>query len=938
MKRALLTRVFSSLFLLFTALALHAQVTVSGTILDARSGLPLPGVSVTISTNKTLTDSEGDFKLVLNLKAGEEATLVIFREEFQEIRQAFTVGDGPVQELGTITLKAGDDLTNDLTQELLPTIAVSDLGDESGSGSQTVSSLLGANRDAFVNAAAFNWGVARFRIRGYEAEYSDFYLNNLPFNDLESGRVFFGQWGGLNRVTNSQTANMGISAVEYGFNGIGGGSSMDLRARTQRKQTRVGYAYSNRTYRNRLMGVHSSGLSEKGWAYTVSGSSRWGDEGYVEGTPYEAYSYFLSVDKVFDDGHALSFTGLGAPSKRGGSFPAVQEMNDIVGNNFYNSNWGFQDGKVRSSRVSNYHQPILSLRHDYDPNEDFSMSTSVGVQFGRGGSTALDWFDAPDPRPDYYRNLPSFIEDPEVAERVRNNIANDINLQQINWDQLYLANRNGLRTVEDVDGIEGNDITGLRAKYVVEDRRNDVNRRIVNSQFRWNPTGLTTITGGGYYSSQTTEYYKVLDDLMGADFYVDIDRFAAFDSSATSAFVQNDVDRPNRLIREGDRFGNDYKMHTRDGRIWLQSNTQTNKVDYFYGGNIGFRKLFREGLVKNGRFPVTSLGKSPRENFLTYALKYGMTYKIDGRNFLMLNTMVQAIAPNTRDAFASPRTRNQIIEGLETQKIRSIEGGYQLRSPIVSARLMGYYTEIRDQVSVRSFFLDSGGAGPGEPAGFINYVINGLNSVSKGIEASVEVKIGPSLEARAVGTLGSHRYSNRPIGTAYFDNDQRVLFDRRLYIKNYVVPGTPQTAGTVGLTYNSPNFWFATVNVNYFDNMYLDFFPQRRTIEAVTLVPNPQFTQQVIDPDSDLFGRIIDQVKAPSAMTLDFFGGKSFKVNDSFIYFNLGVNNILDKTDFITGGFEQSRFDFETRDVDRFPERNFYAFGRNFFVSLDYRF
>ncbi|NJO86558.1 MAG: TonB-dependent receptor, partial [Lewinella sp.] len=273
-------------------------------------------------------------------------------------------------------------------------------------------------------------------------------------------------------------------------------------------------------------------------------------------------------------------------------------------------------------------------------------------------------------------------------------------------------------------------------------------------------------------------------------------------------------------------------------------------------------------------------------------------------------------------------------------KYRPLEAGYQLRSPRVNLRLMAYYINLRNQVSVRSFFLDSSFRDEegNVTSGFVNYVINGQNSVSKGIEASAEVKLGGGFEARATGAFGNHRFTNRPIGKAFLDNNPNVTAERLLYVKNFVVAGTPQTAGTLGLTYNSPNFWFVNLNLNYFDDIYIDFFPQRRTLEAISNVPNPVFSQQTVSPESDLFDRIIAQEKAPSALTLDVFGGKSFKIKRQFIYINVGVNNILDKTDFITGGFEQSRFDFETRNVDRFPPRYFYAFGRNYFVSLDYSF
>ncbi|PHI20626.1 TonB-dependent receptor [Lewinellaceae bacterium SD302] len=924
------------IFTLFCC-GLAAQVTITGSVVDLRTSEPLPGATIQIGTDQTVADAAGKFTFTVNLSAGTEVEFSVNEEDHREFAEIITIAAGTVQDLGEIVLLPGDDLTNDLTQELLPTISVTDVGDDSGSGSQTVSSLLGANRDPFVSAAAFNWGVARFRIRGYDSEYTDFFLNGLPFNDLETGRVFFSQWGGLNRVTSNRAATVGLDGVDYGFNGIGGGSTLDLRARNQRKQTRIGYAVSNRTYRNRIMGSYASGTNEKGWSFALAGSYRWAEEGFVEGTPYQAYSYFLSVDKDLGKGHFLSFTGFGAPGKRGGSFPAVQEANDLVDNNYYNANWGLQNGEVRNARISDYHQPILMLRHDYEPNANFTLNTAMAYQFGRGGRTSLDWFDAPDPRPDYYRRLPSFQTNSETADAVADAFRNDINVRQINWDQLYEVNRGSVLTVEDADGIEGNDVTGLRAKYIVEDRRNDVERRIFSTNFRYNPNDVSTLTGGFYYSSQTTDNFKEVNDLLGADFYLDIDRFATFDSVATSDFAQNDLDNPNRLLREGDRFGYSYKTHTRDAKIWLQNLWQTNKFDFFVGGQLGVRKLWRDGFNRNGRFPENSAGRSAREYFAPFSLKGGVTYKYNGRNYFLFNAVVQEVAPNTRDAFLSPRTRNSVVENLVTQKIKSVEGGYQLRSTRLSVRLLAYFTEFKDQTNVRSFFLDNAirNTDGSTSGGFVNYIITGQESISKGIEASVEYKLLPTLELQAVAALGSHRYANRPIGQAVLDNQPEVSASRRLYIKNYVVPGTPQTAGTLGLRFAPKGFWFVNLNLNYFDNIYLDFFPQRRTIEAVSLVEDPTFPAQVVD--DELFDEIIRQEKAPSAVTLDLFGGKSFKIGDKFIYLNVGVNNILDKRDFVTGGFEQSRFDFEGRDVDRFPARQFYAFGRNYFISLDFR-
>lgn len=925
--RLLLIPLFCCLFI-----TLAAQVTVTGQVVDIRTGDPLPSSEVLIGPEFSTTDAAGRFSMTVFGPADSEMLLEVLHDGHQDIVRTFNLGSAPSLDLGVIQMSPGGNDEEDIAQELLPTITLnaSDF-DDGNSGSQGVSGLLSAGRDPFLNAAAFSWGAARFRIRGLDAKYTDLYLNGQRFNDLETGRVFWGQWGGLNDVTRNRTVVLGFDPVEFGFGGIGGGQEIDLRARNLRATTEVGYSLSNRAYRHRIMATHASGLNEDGWAWAFSASRRWAESGgYVKGTPYDAVSYFISVDKKWDR-NALNMVVLGAPSRRGRSTASVQEIYDLAGTNYYNPNWGYQNGEVRNARVSNYHQPIFMVRHDFDPSETFSLTTSVSFQTGRGGSTGLDWFEAPDPRPDYYRKLPSWQQDPVLQNTLSDEWArNPEGIGQLNWDQMYDVNRTSLQTV--------NGVTGLRARYLVEDRRNDVTRSGINSRFQWLLTDRTTLTGGLNYSSQITDYYKVVDDLLGADFTVNIDRFAAFDSSATSNFVQNDLDNPNQIIREGDRFGYDYELHSRQGQAWLQLKTQLSNFDFFVGGSAGFSNFFRNGKIRNGRFPDSSQGESESATFNTFGVKGGSTYKINGRNYLLLNGSYQELAPNSRDAFASPRTRNQLVPNLTNEKIFSVEGGYQLRTPFVNGRLMGYYSTVQDQIENRSLFLDNAirledGTTTG---GFVNYITQGIDTEYRGLEAALSVKLNSLFTATAVAALGSYKYTSRPTITTFLDNDATTFESPTVYVENFFVPNGPQTAYSFKLEYNY-NFMFLTLAANFWADQYLDFFPSRRTLDAVTFVQNPTVAQEALDPDGALFQQIVRQERLDPAWTLDFFGGKSFKINEQFIFINVGVNNILDKQDIRTGGFEQSRFDFEGKDVDRFPNRYFYGFGRNYFISLEFR-
>ena len=319
--------------------------------------------------------------------------------------------------------------------------------------------------------------------------------------------------------------------------------------------------------------------------------------------------------------------------------------------------------------------------------------------------------------------------------------------------------------------------------------------------------------------------------------------------------------------------------------------------------------------------------------------KGGLTYKIDGRNYLFANASYQQRAPFARTTFQSPRTRNDLVENLKPHRITAVEGGYLLRAPYAKARAVGYFTKIQDQLYNRSLFLDD--PRPGDDAtssGFVNYIMNGVDTRHMGLELAAEVRVLPRLKTTAVAAIGEHIYTNRPTTEIYVDNSGQKFSTGTKYLKNFFLANGPQQAYTFGLNYEGKEYWFANLNLNYFNKTYIDIYPERRSLEAVSYVSNPTFQQQVVDPESQLWEDIVFQEKADGGFTLDFFGGKSWKMDKVFLYLNIGVNNILDNQNLVTGGYEQFRFDFAGKDVNRFPSRHFHSFGRNYFISLAFRY
>lgn len=914
---------FFAILLCFPGLVLAA--TIRGTVQDAETSLPLGGVYVTLEilNLQAISDAQGNFE-IYNVPQGNY-TLSFSVANHIPVSLNIKVNASTL-ELGVVQLVAQPDGTAVIREDFIPTISLSDDDLDQLSSNQNISGVLTASRDVFVSAAAFTFGPARFRIRGLDSENTLLYLNGIPMNKLQNGRVFWNAWGGLNDVTRNRDAEVGLSALPYTFGGIGGATTIDTRALSQRAQTSVSYALSNRTYNHRVMATHSSGPLKNGWAYSISGSRRWAEEAYIPGTFYNAWAYFLSVDKKLSDDHTLNLTAFDAPFERGRSTASTQEMYDLAGTNYYNPLWGYQNGEIRNSGIVHANQPMFILRHDWEIKDGSSLTTAISYQFGENGRTRLDWFDAPDPRPDYYRYLPSFLrqQSDEAADfRVEELTLNE-DMRQINWASLYDVNRNSLLSEKYNYLLGANTPEGNWSQYIVEDQRSDGRDANFYMNYQNAFSDRFTFNAGTGYQIQQVHEFKVVEDLLGGDYYVNVDRFALRDSISNFNAQQNDLNNPSEILREGDIWGYNYDMNIHRWDTWAQGTFTLPKFDIFLAGNVSGTNFWRTGHFRNGRFPDNSFGDSEAQDFFNYGVKGGITYKMNGRNYFFANAAYLTRAPFVDNAYVSPRTRDQLVQNLTDEKIFSAEAGYLLRSPNIKGRATAYIADFQDQTNILRFYNDLDRA-------FGNYVMSDLDSRRVGLEFALDVKVLPTLNIIGVAAIGEYFYTSRSNGSIYQDNTSELTEDIEnftIYNKNYRLAGMPQQAYTVGLNYSSPKFWFANINVNYFDKMYIDFNPVRRTADAV----------YGLDEAPEQFSAIIDQEQVDAQITVDFFGGKSFKFGKYFLFINVGVSNILNNQEFITGGFEQLRFDIRERNPDAYPTRYFYNFGINYFANISLRF
>ena len=920
MKKLVLTILFA-----MQTLFLFSQASggLSGKIVDSKTQKPLSNVVVSVqNTNLTeVTDTEGKFAF-LSVSIGDQM-VQIRNSGYKDQLLKVDIENAKILNLGVVVLE--EDITVEQQLSLI-TITDNDLGDEN-SGSESTAGLLQASRDAFLQAAAFNFGQARFSVRGIDNEYSNVMINGISMNRLSDGRPQYSNWGGLNDATRNQEFTDGSKPSDYVFSGIAGSQEINTRASSYRPGTRLSFLNNNTNYNFRAMATTASGMMNNGWAYAISAGRRWAQEGYFDGTTYAANSIFASVEKRINSNHSLNFTTMYAQNRRGKNSPNTEEVNNLVGEK-YNSYWGFQEGEKRNSRVKDVDEPISILSHYWKVSPSTNISTSVSYQFGKIGNSRIDFQAADNPDPTYYRNLPSYYTTLfSGITYTPNQAAADATKQtflaqpQLDWKSLYAANNANLAN---------------GSRFVLYEDRTDEKTFSFNSIVASQLAGNVFLNAGISYKDNRSSNFKNLLDLLGGNYFNDKNLFGQLLGQN-----QNDLNNPNRKVVVGDKYGYNYDVNSTKAEVFTQFKFTYKKVDFYIAQSFSQSTYQRDGKYKNGYYPNKSFGESEKKEFDNFGFKGGLTYKISGRHFLDFNGLYQSKAPNSKDVFPNVRLNNTVTPNLTNETIKSFDASYVIRAPKFKARFTGYINEINNSTDIAFYFTDNLQGGT-TTSGFLSEVVTGQNKRNRGGEVGLEYQITSTIKATAIAAYGEYIYTNNPNITITSDTNGTPLNYGEVKQKGYKVGGLPQQAYSFGLEYRDPKFWWIGANVNYLSDNYVDFAPLLRTANFSNLASNSNF---VVAPyDQVLADKYLEQEKFNPIRLLNLVGGKSWRIKGNTLGLFANVNNVLD-VKYKTGGFEQARnatFSELYKDSQgptrSFGSKYFFGYGRTYTVNLYFTF
>ena len=793
--------------------------------------------------------------------------------------------------------------------------------------------IVNSNNNIYASEVGYLFSPVRFRYRAFDQKYNDVYINGIPMNDMETGQFRFSNIGGLNQQTKNQEFALPFESNKFAMTGMAGSNNYNFRPASMPAGHRITLTGANRNYTLRGMYTFNTGLSEKGWAFSGNITYRWANEGYVEGTFYNSLSYFLGVQKVFGNGaHSLAFSTWGNPTERASQGAGTDEMYWMANDRYYNPYWGYQNGKKRNSRIVNDFAPTALLTWDWKISDNDKLTTSLMGKYSMYKSTKLNYNNADNPHPNYWKNMPSSYYD--IWDESNSSYRTSEALQnwhdaydywsgpkanrQIDWDRLYYSNKQA--------SAQGQD-----AMYYIQAKHNDALTIALASTFNkqldkdknWN-IGIVGATNKGMH-------YQTMEDLLGATQFHNINTYALGTYPANADEIQYDLNTPNAVVKEDDKFGYNYNLLVNNGKLWTSYSENFGILHYLVAAKLGYTAMQRDGKMRNGLAKDNSYGKSHTAQFIDGGLKFGANINLGRGNTFTLGLGYEHKAPQAKVAFVSPEINNDFVKNLKNERVFSSEIGYQLQTSWLHANINAYYSYLTNVSDWQNFYYDD--------INSFSYVsITGMKKAYYGVEAGLKFKVTSAFDVKLIGQISDAKILNDNT-VSYMNSTKGVEYTETIYNKNMRDNGTPLTAASLGLSYHSGG-WFLDLNANYYDRIYLSYSPCYRYHSSATARGN-------CFDNNEPIRSAFEQAKGHGGFMLDGSIGRSIYLKRGSLSINLSVTNILNNTNIVTGGYEQSRSDYSkktdgttTNRAYKFSKNpmKFFAYGTNGMLNIAYKF
>lgn len=852
-------------FILIGSSSAIAQSTVIGKVVDENDA-PLIGATVivpgTSTGTGTGTDAAGNFSLKVD--AGTQSVEISFIGYVTETREI--KGGGRI-DLGTIVLKTDAVTLQDVivsqsvaVQRKTPVAVSTVTADEITYklGGQEFPEILKSTPGVYVTKDGGGFGDAKINMRGFQSANVAVMVNGVPVNDMEWGGVYWSNWAGLSDVTRSMQTQRGLGASKISAPSVGGSVNIVTNGIDAKKGGTFSFGVGNDGLYNLSLSL-STGLTKNGWAMSILAAKRWGD-GYIQGTNFEGYNWFVNISKRINDRHQLSLTAFGAPQKHGQrnalndglTIAEWQKAKNFMGEKDmyrYNASYGFdKNGKQRYSSFNEYHKPQISLNHQWQIDYKSSLSTALYMSIGRGsgysgqGRTSADrnaW------KGTNYGILNTTFRNPDgtfAYDKIQ-----ELNAASIDGSRMVMSKSNNNHMWYGLLSTYTNQITpslelsaGVDVRYYIGEHNNEI---------------IDLYDGKYFIDDNSRRNVKASDNIAAAD--------------PTWQYEK---------LQVGDKVYRDYDGHVHQEGVFAQLEWTRNKLNAFVSGSIS-----NTGYWRYDRFYYDAEhAESDHVNFLGYTVKGGANYNITDKHNVFANLGYISRAPFfSGGAFLQSTTSNVTNPDPLNERVFSAELGYGFRSGIFTANLNAYYTLWMDKSFVRSTQMSNGD--------YARINLGGVDARHMGIELDFSLRPTRWMDITGMLSLGNWIWDSNTKGYIYDSQGQPmtaaldgtvasgIMADDHAWLflkqKGIKVGGSAQTTGAIGVTVRPMKGLRVSADWNAYGNNYADFWLGSGL--------NGNQTIEVKDP-----------WRIPWGHQLDLSASYRFKIGNIFATIYGNVNNV----------------------------------------------
>jgi len=725
-------------------------------------------------------------------------------------------------------------------------------------GGQEFPEILKSTPGVYVTKDGGGFGDAKINMRGFQSANVAVMVNGVPVNDMEWGGVYWSNWAGLSDVTRSMQTQRGLGASKISAPSVGGSVNIVTNGIDAKKGGTFSFGVGNDGLYNLSLSL-STGLTKNGWAMSILAAKRWGD-GYIQGTNFEGYNWFVNISKRINDRHQLSLTAFGAPQKHGQrnalndglTIAEWQKAKNFMGEKDmyrYNASYGFdKNGKQRYSSFNEYHKPQISLNHQWQIDYKSSLSTALYMSIGRGsgysgqGRTSADrnaW------KGTNYGILNTTFRNPDgtfAYDKIQ-----ELNAASIDGSRMVMSKSNNNHMWYGLLSTYTNQITpslelsaGVDVRYYIGEHNNEI---------------IDLYDGKYFIDDNSRRNVKASDNIAAAD--------------PTWQYEK---------LQVGDKVYRDYDGHVHQEGVFAQLEWTRNKLNAFVSGSIS-----NTGYWRYDRFYYDAEhAESDHVNFLGYTVKGGANYNITDKHNVFANLGYISRAPFfSGGAFLQSTTSNVTNPDPLNERVFSAELGYGFRSGIFTANLNAYYTLWMDKSFVRSTQMSNGD--------YARINLGGVDARHMGIELDFSLRPTRWMDITGMLSLGNWIWDSNTKGYIYDSQGQPmtaaldgtvasgIMADDHAWLflkqKGIKVGGSAQTTGAIGVTVRPMKGLRVSADWNAYGNNYADFWLGSGL--------NGNQTIEVKDP-----------WRIPWGHQLDLSASYRFKIGNIFATIYGNVNNV----------------------------------------------